>query len=171
GGQDVQGNVVNVGRFYPDNFNLTASVAAEVCSSGDPFTYMGQRFPVSFILEARNADDVITQNYIRGFVKIAGSDFDADSVFQGVDDVASAADVDYSDRVLSVDGSFNVIFDDFGDTSPGTGAVTGTLIFSRENDGVGVDGAPDGPFTVRLGTNVEDSDGVEISLTPGSDID
>ncbi|GAB5499209.1 MAG: hypothetical protein PsegKO_15200 [Pseudohongiellaceae bacterium] len=171
GGQDVQGNVVNVGRFYPDNFNLTASVAAEVCSSGDPFTYMGQRFPVSFILEARNADDVITQNYIRGFVKIAGSDFDADSVFQGVDDVASAADVDYSDRVLSVDGSFNVIFDDFGDASPGTGAVTGTLIFSRENDGVGVDGAPDGPLTVRLGTNVEDSDGVAISLTPGSDID
>ncbi len=170
GGEDVQGNVVRVGRFYPDNFALSSAAAAAVCSAGNDFTYMGQRFDVSFVLEARNASDVTTQNYIDGFVKLAGSDFNPDSVFHGVEDIVSAADIDRSTRLTSVDGSFSVLFDGIMDASPGFATVSGTLVFERENDGVGVDGAEDGPFVIRLGTSIADGDNVAIALG-ASDID
>ena len=172
GGEDVQGNVVNVGRFYPDNFNLTGAVTNPIHTSGNPFTYMGQEFTTSFILEARNAADVITQNYIGDFIKLAAIDFDDDSVFHAVDDIDLAADVDLSSRLSSVDSSFSLNWDDFGDAAPGTGSVMGNLIFHRENDGMGIDGAEDGPFTVSISTSIEDSDNVAIFLSAGqSDID
>ncbi len=168
-GEDVQGNTVNVGRFYPHNFNLTSASTTATYTTKSPFTYMGQEFTTSFTLQARNADNEITQNYIGDFVKLAATAFDVDSVFQAVDDIDSADDLDYSPRLTSVDGSFNLNWDDFGDPGPGTSTVSGRLIFNRENDGIGVDGAEDGPFVVAIGTNVQDTDAVAITLT-GADI-
>ncbi|MCH7672927.1 MAG: hypothetical protein IIB72_12260 [Proteobacteria bacterium] len=170
-GEDVQGNVVNVGRFYPHNFNLSMAAAGAVCTPKSDFTYMGQRFTVSFMLEARNEANVRTQNYASTFVKLSDSDFDNDAFFHAVDDIDGLADVDYSSRISSLDGSFFAMFDDVGVGTPGIGSVMGTLVFARENDGLLVEGAEDGPYTVRIGTNFVDSDAVPIALTAISDID
>ncbi len=83
----MQGNTANVGRFYPHNFNLTSASTTATYTTKSPFTYMGQEFTTSFTLEARNAGNEITQNYIGDFVKLAATAFDADSVFQAVDDI------------------------------------------------------------------------------------
>lgn len=173
GGQDVLGNVVNVGRFYPHNFNLTNPVTTAVYNSADPnaFTYMGQEFMTTFVLEARNAANVITQNYIGDFIKLAAADFDNDAIFHAVEDIDTAADNDFTARLESVDGSFSANWDAFGDLAPGTGTIMGDLIFNRENDGLGVDGAEDGPFTLSISTSAQDSDNVAIVLTPGLDIE
>lgn len=164
-GQNIQGNVQNVGRFIPDHFTLSSPSLSAMCTPGNDFTYMGEPFPVSFILEARNASGVITQNYIGDFTKLPASRFAPDSVFHGVQDVSAAADLDLTSRVQSIDSAFSIAWDDFGDSAPGTGAVMGTLVFNRENDGLLVDGAPDGPFALRFGTSVTDSDAVAITLS------
>ncbi|MCG8416189.1 MAG: hypothetical protein MI746_18375, partial [Pseudomonadales bacterium] len=173
GGQDVQGNVVNVGRFYPHNFNLTSAVTTPIYTSGNDFTYMGQEFMTTFVMEARNASNAITQNYIGDFVKLAAADFDDDSIFHAVEDISGMqADNDLTSRLTSVNGSFTANWDDFGEAAPGTGSIMGNLIFQRENDGMGIDGAEDGPFTVSIGTSVTDSDAVPITLSvPQNDID
>ena len=163
-GQDIQGNVQNVGRFIPDHFTLTSASVSPMCSAATDFTYLGEPFPISFMLEAKNTSGAITENYHGDFVKLAAEHFAPDSVFHGVQDVAAAADVDLSLRAQSIDSSFGVVFDDFADSSPGVGSVTGTLVINRENDGLGVDGAPDGPYTLRIGTSFSDRDGVEIKL-------
>ena len=169
-GQDVQGNVQNVGRFTPNHFTLTLPSVTAMCTAATDFTYMGEPFPVSFVLEARNLAGAITQNYIGDFVKLAASRFAPDTVFHAVQDRDSAADVDYSSRAQSIDSSFSVSFDDFGESNPGVGTVMGRVVFNRENDGLLVDGAPDGPFTLRIGTSITDSDGTAIQLGT-SDID
>ncbi len=130
-----------------------------------PFTHMGQEFTTSFTFEARNADNEITQNYIGDFVKLAATGFDVDLVFQAVDDIDSADDLYHSPGLTSVDGSSNLNWDGFGDPGPGTRTVSGRLIFNGENDGIGVDGAEDGLFVVAIGTNVQDTDAVVITLT------
>jgi hypothetical protein len=152
-GQDIQGNVQNVGRFIPDHFTLTSASVSPMCSAATDFTYLGEPFPISFMLEAKNTSGAITENYHGDFVKLAAEHFAPDSVFHGVQDVAAAADVDLSLRAQSIDSSFGVVFDDFADFSPGVGSVMGTLVINRENDGLGVDGAPDGPYTLRIGTS------------------
>lgn len=169
-GENIQGNVQNVGRFIPDHFTLSTPSLSAMCTPANDFTYMGEPFPVSFVLEARNADGVVTQNYIGDFTKLPAGRFAPDSVFHGVQDQPAAADLDFSSRVQSIDSEFSIAWDDFGDSAPGTGAVLGTLVFNRENDGLLVDGAPDGPFSLRFGTSVTDSDAVAISLG-STDID
>ena len=168
-GADIQGNVVNLGRFYPDNFNLRSAVTSPVYNSDSPFTYMGQEFDTSFVMEARNSDNVITQNYVGDFVRIDGSSFDPDNVFHGVVDNNAAADDDLSSRATSVDGSFSTIWDPIGGGSPGTGTISGKMIFQRQNLG-GNNTPEDGPFTVAIGTSVQDTDSVAITLS-GADID
>lgn len=169
-GQDIQGNVQQVGRFTPNHFTLSAPSISAACTPATDFTYMGERFPVSFILEARNASGAITENYINGFVKLPATRFAPDSVFHGVEDNSAAPDIDYSSRVQSIDADFTADFDDFGESAPGTGSIMGTLVFNRENDGVGVDSAPDGPFILRIGTSITDSDAIGINLL-STDID
>ena len=157
----------------PIRLNENATDAPSIsaaCTPATDFTYMGERFPVSFILEARNASGAITENYTNGFVKLPATRFAPDSVFHGVEDNSAAPDIDYSSRVQSIDAAFSVDFDDFGESAPGTGSIMGTLVFNRENDGLGVDGAPDGPFILRIGTSITDSDAIGINLL-STDID
>lgn len=52
----------NVGRFYPDHFNLTVGTDTKACSS--LFTYFGQDgLNTAFTLTAQNASNGTTQNY------------------------------------------------------------------------------------------------------------
>ncbi len=74
-GQDVLGNVCNVGRFYPNNFSMTNTVVinrSDIVACADPFTYMGENFVVNYDLQATslNPPGTVTQNYIGGFAKL-----------------------------------------------------------------------------------------------------
>lgn len=68
----------NIGRFYPDYFDLSLTPAsfANSCSG---FTYLDQDFffdlnaAPELTIQAKNADDVLTQNYEGDFWKLGGS--------------------------------------------------------------------------------------------------
>ncbi|MCG6199698.1 DUF6701 domain-containing protein [Psychromonas antarctica] len=70
GATDVTGNVPYVGRFTPDHFTLSSSSVSYASSGLMDMSYMDQpNLLLSYTLEARNANDVITKNYQGVFAK------------------------------------------------------------------------------------------------------
>ena len=74
-GQNVQGNVCNVGRFYPNNFIIANPVLnnrSDILACPDTFTYMEENFNMAFDLRAMNvlATPTVTQNYFGAFAKL-----------------------------------------------------------------------------------------------------
>lgn len=74
-GQNVQGNVCNVGRFYPNNFIIANPVLTNrstFVACPDTFTYMEENFNIAFDLSAMNAlaTPAVTQNYFGTFAKL-----------------------------------------------------------------------------------------------------
>lgn len=72
-GVQLTGHVRDVGRFYPASFELfggsilaraRASMEAMCINPTSPFTYMGEEFQISAMLEAQNAAGVRTRNYV-----------------------------------------------------------------------------------------------------------
>ncbi|PKI13148.1 LamG domain-containing protein [Colwellia sp. 12G3] len=94
-GVSIEGNTPYVGRFIPSHFTITSiadGILTGTCSVGDstelPFVYSGQMLSgsptkgalsylttPSFVIEARNKDDVLTQNYIDDFLKLSLTSF------------------------------------------------------------------------------------------------
>ncbi len=55
---------LGLGRFIPDHFSMTSPTLTPGCSAGtNPYTYMGQNFPMSFTLNALNSLSQNTINY------------------------------------------------------------------------------------------------------------
>lgn len=66
----------NIGRFYPDNFNISGASLTAACAASTPFSYFGQDgFTTAFTLTARNAANGTTQNYSGAFAKLDLSDY------------------------------------------------------------------------------------------------
>lgn len=85
-----------IGRFTPDHFVVTAtptlthrsSVTACMGPPASVFTYMGEQFKLDFTLQARNAGNVLTQNYEGAFARlnpVAPSDLGIGAASGGVD--------------------------------------------------------------------------------------
>ncbi|AAZ26356.1 LamG domain-containing protein [Colwellia psychrerythraea] len=94
-GVSIEGNTPYVGRFIPSHFTVTSiadGILTGTCSVDDsaelPFVYSGQMLSdsptrgalsylttPSFVIEARNKDDVLTQNYIDDFLKLSLTSF------------------------------------------------------------------------------------------------
>jgi len=81
-GNTIAGDAINIGRFYPDHFDVTItnnSFADTCISGGSDFTYIGQPFyylnaPVLSIA-AKNSAGVTTQNYTQlGYQKLVAAD-------------------------------------------------------------------------------------------------
>ena len=53
---------MTLGRFIPDHFVVTNALFKQACDAGG-YSYMAQPFTLSATVEARNADDIVTQNY------------------------------------------------------------------------------------------------------------
>ncbi len=78
----IAGDVINIGRFYPDHFDvvITNNAFGDTCTSGaTDFTYIGQ--PFSYLNEpvltitAKNTAGATTQNYTEdGYQKLADTD-------------------------------------------------------------------------------------------------
>lgn len=79
GAGDVTGAMSpNVGRFVPHHFRADSAQivnrsALAACSSS--FTYMGEPFRASFMLNAFNAASDVTQNYQGNFAKLSATDW------------------------------------------------------------------------------------------------
>jgi len=142
---NVQGAVLNVGRFYPNLFTVTQPAllprVSQVCTPDESiFTYMGEEFGVELTLTAKGLTDsgnYTTVNY-RG--DYAFLDTFAELSLVAIDDIASADDEDYTARLqnASVDG----IPADFSATwNNGILVIEGKMRFDRQASGV-----PDGPF-------------------------
>ena len=117
----VRGGAANVGRIYPDYFELgTYSFTPRVNQSdpgaaSSPFTYMGEEFGLNIQVRALNRQGNLTQNYIDGdnsdyaednFAKLADlSGLDIRAIIDEGDDVSDngndAADNDLGARLIN----------------------------------------------------------------------
>lgn len=156
-GDDVQGAVINVGRFYPDHFVLDAGAFAAVCTAVSGFTYMGEAFAISFDLDAKAVGNNTTENYTGDFVRLYTSQLQDSSIYHAVAENGGSADVDHSARVLALSSSFLATYPAAGVIGAGKGTITGQLIFDRQ-----VTGVEDGPYTVSIATTIVDDDTVAI---------
>lgn len=158
GTQNVEGRVLNVGRFYPNLFAVTQSVltgrADQVCAPDSAFTYMDEPFKVELELTAKGLTDsgnYTTVNY-RG--DYAFLDSFAELALVAINDVAGADDVDYSARLSnsSVPTSFAATW------ASGVLTLSGNMIFQRNTAAT-----PDGPFpAMQIAFKPADNDAVTI---------
>ena len=145
-GQAVQGNVCNVGRFYPKDFviaNAAVTNRSDIALCADPFTYMDENFKIDFDLQAYSAatPPTITQNYIDAFAKLDPTALGA------MNYGATDSGTDYTARLgVSSAGAF------IGGVAP----VTATLALAKNT-------APDGLYAnMEIGIAPADGDGVSL---------
>lgn len=161
GTDNVEGRVLNVGRFYPNQFTLTDAVlnprADQSCSPESEFTYMDEEFEVVLELTARNLQDEITVNYRGAFAKLSAF---ADLNFAAITDVLNADDINRSSRLRNVTVPVNY-GGQWAALAPGVLELQGTLLISRADPA-----QPDGPFrNLQIAFNPLDSDGVSLPVT------
>jgi uncharacterized protein DUF6701/concanavalin A-like lectin/glucanase superfamily protein len=110
GGEDVTGQRINIGRFIPDHYQVSAPVLVEQCGS---FTYAGffdgvnagldkpgQTFQISGTITAQNSSNVTTQNYQGQFAKLLASDI-VTSGFDTTNTLAATGRVNFAPSALS----------------------------------------------------------------------
>ena len=137
-----------VGRFTPKYFVVTGTPTLTTrsdlsCSPASSFTYMGEQLTLGFTLEARNAQNVLTQNYTAAYARLGLGT--AASLGIGARSGATnlTARIDSS---LAPTGSFS-------NGAATLGAKTAVLRASPDN--------PDGPYTnTQFGIAPVDADGV-----------
>ncbi|MCK4842560.1 MAG: hypothetical protein KAT04_11880 [Methylococcales bacterium] len=138
------------GRFTPDRFSFISSAITPACVAGD-YSYMDETFAISYAVEARNASDVLTQNYhyqaiaSENYVKATDIAISAEYIPSGAStsqDLSSRISMIYNPS-LWVNGRYQVSNAD--------------AVFSRIAT---VDGAYD---NLDIGLKVVDSDGIVLS--------
>ena len=172
----LTGHVRDVGRFYPATFELSAgAILSRIQAASTPtmmcidpisaFTYMGEEFQVSALLEAQNALGVRTRNYVGGagatdFAKLEAANLPEGSFFifeelVGVDnDLSTRRAFGTSDPDISWPGAA------IAEPNLGIGLLGGNLVFNRQ-----ADGSEDGPYiTLSIGLTTSDSDGAVLEL-------
>tara|TARA_R110002167_G_scaffold70453_4_gene198719 strand:+ start:27521 stop:39517 length:11997 start_codon:yes stop_codon:yes gene_type:complete len=158
GTSNIEGKVLNVGRFYPNLFAVAQKTLTGrsdlVCTPDSGFTYMNEPFEVTLELAAKGLTDsgnYTTVNYRGNFAKL---DSYAELSLVAINDVDSASDVDYSTRLAnsSLPTSFA------GTWSSGVLTLSGDMIFQRN-----ATATPDGPFpAMQIAFKPTDNDGVTI---------
>jgi len=142
--EGVVGGVVNVGRIYPNHFELQgvptfSPRVNQSCSPASTFTYMGEDFGVNFTIEAKNFQDGTTQNYFDDFAKLNSFD---ELNMGAIIDVDGAADIDVDDPIVRLTNS----------TIPDPGAVgsewaAGVLILGGDMNIARLASGEDAPLT------------------------
>lgn len=177
-GPVIRGNAKNVGRFYPQDFEIYGSpmIIPRPIADSQPlaigtstFTYMGEDFGLSVPVRARNANGDVTRNYVGDFAKLgqglndlSADKFRAIEVQPGVDNDLSAR-IALGDSPLSADPSISWNSDP--NTNGGLGLISGNLVFERQ-----VSGVEDGPYdTLTIAINTQDSDDVPFLLDLDTD--
>jgi hypothetical protein len=138
---DVIGTVTgNVGRFYPDHFELISSNVTDSCAIGS-FSYMSQAsITVDYTLEARSFGAAVVTNYdnLDLAYTVAIPTYHAENNNDGID----------------LAGRLTIASDQWDD---------GVLVFSDSTSSFGRAITPDGPFSnLQLGLQISDSDGADF---------
>ncbi|ALO45170.1 DUF6701 domain-containing protein [Pseudohongiella spirulinae] len=154
----INGRVDNVGRFYPERFQVTSTMLLSrsdlSCAPPSVFTYMDEPFEVEVELRALNVQGQATVNYRDVYAKLASY---GDLNFRAIEEVASADNNNLTSRLVneSIPGTFQNLW---GDVTGGELAIDGDLIFSRATPP-----EPDGPFEdIVIAFVPTDSDGVTL---------
>lgn len=132
---NISSAAITVGRFTPANFVLTSASIAAAC---DGFTYMDEEaLTVMYEIEARNDDNLLTQNYFGDFTANTTVSLVAENANDGID--LSARLTNFEPTVWSAGRYLN----------------TDTLgVFARRTDSI-----PDGAFgDLMVGIQVTDLD-------------
>ncbi|MGV3592658.1 MAG: DUF6701 domain-containing protein [Gammaproteobacteria bacterium] len=158
GGEGITGSLLNVGRFIPADFEITAPALiprVNVSGSTSPFTYMGEDFGVNFTLTARNADGNPVVNYDGAFARLQPDDIEFFAIqdLSGKPTSAENDDVDLSARLA--ESVNNPLPNDFSASwDGGTLTLATNLVFKRRLTEV-----EDGPYrAVTLAMRVIDPD-------------
>lgn len=159
GKENVEGRVLNVGRFIPNLFSVTKSDltgrADMSCTPASSFTYMDEPFQVELELVAKGLTDsgnYTTVNYRGPYAKL---DILSELALVAIDDIAGSDDVDYTTRL----GNVSLPSSSFAATwNNGILSLTGNMEFQRALTGI-----PDGPFPgMQIAFKPTDNDGVTI---------
>lgn len=161
GAGDTTGTTTgNVGRFYPDHFELSAGSIVNrtdispACAPVSAFTYMDEPFQANFTLTAKGPapGNVTLQNYVSSGV--AANNFAKLATGAPVPAGFGLAFLDgTTDLSTRMDASIGIS----GNWSAGVLSATATLGFTRDT-------APDGPYNaMKVGIAPVDSDGVALS--------
>lgn len=169
--EGVAGGARNVGRIYPNNFELLSNSfgprtnQSMMCAMASPFTYMGEDFYVSFELEAQNFQGTKTQNYFDDFAKLTSF---AELDMRAIVDVDGGADTDLTARLVNTSVPTN--FDKSQVVKWASGAITlsGDMNIARLVTG------EDAPLTnVKIAFNPTDNninDGDADDLNTANDV-
>lgn len=154
-----------VGRFIPNAFQVT-EIDLSSClgnnndTAANIFPYMDQGVPVSFKLQAINAQGGVTRNYAGTLAKLVLNST-ASNLSLGVANAAPSFAA-LSSR-LTAAGFSPVAWPAVSATS-GEVVLSGNLVLSSLNSPLDNRRAPDGPYAdVRFGLAPVDSDGVRIA--------
>ncbi|MDK1025188.1 MAG: hypothetical protein QGD92_13270, partial [Gammaproteobacteria bacterium] len=141
---DIIGTVTgNVGRFYPDHFELISSTVTDSCAAGS-FSYMSQSsISIDYTLEARSFSAAVVANYDNFDLvyTVALPSYHAENNNDGTD----------------LAGRLTIASDQWDD---------GVLVFTSGSGSFNRAITPDGPFNnLQLGLQISDPDGADfISL-------
>ncbi len=100
-GINLTGHAINVGRFNPHHYAVTAASVNDACGS---FTYAGQTFDTNVTLEAQNLGNSRTDGYQGGYATL---------------DIATELNVENSETNASFDTESYTITEDFSADTPG----------------------------------------------------
>lgn len=152
--------VINVGRFVPDHFALSAGSIvnrADVCPAGAncpaAFTYMGEQMNAVFTLTAQAAGGSTTQNYAGVLAKLAPTAAGNPLVFGAVDSTATPTYLTARlDTGVQASGNF----------AAGAANVVAPLAITHPTTGCpNAPNCPDGPYALLdIGIAPRDIDGV-----------
>jgi hypothetical protein len=160
GTEVIRGRVADVGRFYPQRFDVTTadflSRFGSNCAPPSSFTYLDEPFGVSLVLVARNVQGQPTVNYRGAFAKLA--DY-VDLNFRLIEEVVAADNTNLSSRLDNVDLPVN-LQPVWSTVTGGSLILDGRLAFARATPA-----DPDGPFEdIILAFVPIDSDGVTLDV-------
>jgi hypothetical protein len=143
---DIRGVVTKIGRFYPDYIALSDVNVTSSCSS---FIYMQQPFAeVAYRLEARAANDDVTENYDIAL-------YDTEEVKFAAEDSDNGTDL--SSRLTTSSALSGWTAGVVNRTSSGDGVIA-DLIFTRNG---GAAGFEDGPYEqLQLGIYLDQTTGL-----------
>jgi hypothetical protein len=151
------GMAANVGRIYPNNFELvSASFGPRVnqsmaCAMSSPFTYLGEEFGLNMVIQAKNALGNDTVNYIDDFAKLTSfSELDIRAII----DEAGAADNDLGAKLVNTTIASNFA----GSWTDGELTLSGNMNLARQ--GSGAEEAPLQNVQIAFGPIDDNDDGV-----------
>lgn len=145
---------LNIGRFYPDHFELTNPLLVnrsdESCLATSIFTYMDENFQISYDISARNSDGNITRNYTTssGFAKLDNTQLNTVAL-----DVNTLTEL--TSRLTVTAGVIDFVA---GEAGVAVDHVD-TISFDRL-----ATGAVDGTYETSIGVAPVDSDNVALNV-------